>query len=126
MVLDSFGASETGFQGRGTPDCSPDTGLKFTMNDRPAVVDEEMRPVVPGSGAVGRVALRERVPLGYYKDPVKTATTFKVIDGVRWALLGDLATVNEDGTMTVLGRGSQCINSGGEKIFPEEVEAALK
>ena len=57
---------------------------------------------------------------------MKTATTFKVIDGVRWALLGDLATVNEDGTMTVLGRGSQCINSGGEKIFPEEVEAALK
>ncbi|MFY9616097.1 MAG: acyl-CoA synthetase [Candidatus Dormiibacterota bacterium] len=126
MLLDNFGASETGFQGRATEDSSPDKGLKFTMNDRTTVVDDDLNPVVPGSGVVGRVALKGRVPMGYYNDPVKTAATFFEVDGVRWAMLGDMGTVNADGTITVFGRGSQCINSGGEKIFPEEVEAALK
>jgi acyl-CoA synthetase (AMP-forming)/AMP-acid ligase II len=126
VLLDSFGASETGFQGMGTPDSSPDAGLSFTMNERTAVLDEALRAVAPGSGVVGRVALRGRVPLGYYNDPVKTAQTFTVIDGERWVIPGDMATVNADGSITVLGRGSVCINSGGEKIFPEEVEAALK
>jgi acyl-CoA synthetase (AMP-forming)/AMP-acid ligase II len=125
-VLDNFGASETGFQGMGTPDCSPDTGLIFQMNPRTAVFDDQLQPVAPGSGVLGKLALRDRIPLGYYKDEAKTAATFAVIDGVRWVMQGDLATVNADGTVTVFGRGAVCINSGGEKIFPEEVEAALK
>jgi len=125
-ILDNFGASETGFQGMGTPDCSPETGLKFQMNPRTAVFDENLQPVQPGSGVLGKLALKDRIPLGYYKDERKTAETFAVIDGVRWVMQGDLATVNADGTVTVFGRGAVCINSGGEKIFPEEVEAALK
>ena len=75
---------------------------------------------------VGKLARRGHVPLGYYKDPVKTAATFPVIDGVRWAVPGDHARIEDDGTITVLGRGSVSINTGGEKVYPEEVEAALK
>jgi acyl-CoA synthetase (AMP-forming)/AMP-acid ligase II len=82
--------------------------------------------VQAGSDVVGRIALRRHIPVGYYKDPEKTARTFVEVDGVRWVVPGDLARVEADGTITVLGRGSVCINSGGEKIFPEEVEAALK
>ena len=125
-LLDNFGASETGFQGRATPDSSPEAGLKFTMNASTSVLDDDLRPVAPGSGVIGRVALSGRVPLGYYGDPVKTREVFVEIDGRRYVMPGDLGLVNADGTVTVLGRGTQCINSGGEKIFPEEVEAALK
>jgi acyl-CoA synthetase (AMP-forming)/AMP-acid ligase II len=75
---------------------------------------------------VGRIALRGHVPLGYYNDPAKSAETFFASGGARWVLLGDMATVDEDGVVTVLGRGSQCINTGGEKVYPEEVEEALK
>ena len=126
MVLDNFGASETGFQGRATPDSSPEAGLKFRMNAHTTVLDEALQPVAPGSGVVGRVALSGRIPLGYHTDPVKTAEVFVRVDGTRYVMPGDMAVVNEDGTVTVLGRGSVCINSGGEKIFPEEVEAAVK
>lgn len=126
FLVDSFGASETGFQGMGTPGCSPDSGLTFRMNERTCVVDDELQPVAAGSPVVGRLALRGRVPLGYYKDAAKTAEVFASRDGTRWVVPGDLATANPDGTITVLGRGSTCINSGGEKVFPEEVEAALK
>ncbi len=126
FLVDSFGASETGFQGMGTAGCSPDSGLTFRMNERTCVVDDELRPVAAGSPVVGRLALRGRVPLGYYNDAVKTAEVFASHDGTRWVVPGDLATANADGTITVLGRGSTCINSGGEKVFPEEVEAALK
>jgi acyl-CoA synthetase (AMP-forming)/AMP-acid ligase II len=126
MLLDNFGASETGYQGQTTPGSTPEAGLTFQMNPRTTVVDDDMKPLAPGSGVTGRLALRGRIPLGYYKDPVKTAATFAEIDGERWATPGDMATINADGTITVFGRGSVCINSGGEKIFPEEVEAALK
>jgi acyl-CoA synthetase (AMP-forming)/AMP-acid ligase II len=125
-LMDNFGASETGFQGRATPDSSPEAGLKFAMNGQTTVLDDQLRRVGPGSGVVGRVALSGRVPLGYYKDPVKTAEVFVEVEGTRFVMPGDMAVVNEDGTVTVLGRGTVCINSGGEKIFPEEVEAALK
>jgi acyl-CoA synthetase (AMP-forming)/AMP-acid ligase II len=127
MMIDAFGASETGSQGMDTgiePGGGP--GLRFKMNENTAVLDDHLRPVAPGSGVVGRVALRRHIPLGYYKDAQKTARTFVEVDGVRWVLPGDLARVEADGTVTVFGRGSMCINSGGEKIFPEEVEAALK
>jgi 3-oxocholest-4-en-26-oate---CoA ligase len=126
FLVDAYGASETGHQGTMTAESSPEKGLRFTMNERTTVLDDDLRPVERGSGVVGRVALRGHVPLGYYNDPEKTASTFKEIDGVRWVLPGDMATVEQDGTVLVFGRGSVCINSGGEKIYPEEVEAALK
>ena len=87
--------------------------------------DDDLRPVEPGSGVIGRVANAGRLPLGYLNDPEKTAATFIEVDGQRYCFTGDLATVEEDGTIQLLGRGSQCINTGGEKVFPEEVESAL-
>ena len=78
------------------------------------------------AGVVGRLARRGHIPLGYYKDPEKTAATFPVVDGVRWSVPGDHAVVEDDGTITLLGRGSVSINTGGEKVYPEEVEAVLK
>ena len=80
----------------------------------------------PGSGERGRVAVAGHTPLGYYKDPEKSAATFVTIDGVRYSIPGDYATVEADGTIKLLGRGSVCINTGGEKVFPEEVEEVLK
>jgi acyl-CoA synthetase (AMP-forming)/AMP-acid ligase II len=92
-----------------------------------AVLDENLEPVAPGSGVIGKIARGGNLPLEYYKDPVKTAEVF-VIDkrGRRWSIPGDFATVEADGTITLLGRGSVSINSGGEKIYPEEVESAIK
>ena len=126
LLLDNFGASETGFQGRATPDSSPEAGLKFAMNPHTRVLDDQLQPLPSGSRVIGRVALGGRVPLGYYNDPGKTREVFAEVDGMRWVMPGDMGVVNADGTVTVLGRGSVCINSGGEKIFPEEVEAVLK
>jgi acyl-CoA synthetase (AMP-forming)/AMP-acid ligase II len=82
--------------------------------------------VEPGSGVIGKLARRGRIPLGYYNDPKKTAETFIEFEGDHWTMPGDLATVEADGTITVFGRGAVCINSGGEKIFPDEVERAAK
>ena len=126
FVIDSFGSTETGFNGTAAAGSQPADGLKFAVNERTRVFDDERREVQPGSGVVGRVAQRGHIPVGYYGDPVKTAETFVEIDGERWVLLGDMATVEADGSMRFLGRGSICINSGGEKIYPEEVEGALK
>jgi acyl-CoA synthetase (AMP-forming)/AMP-acid ligase II len=120
LVLDSFGSSETGYQGRAME------GRRFVVDDTNAVFNDELKRVAPGSGEVGRVAKTGRIPIGYYNDPEKTVRTFIEAEGKRWSFPGDLATVEEDGTINLLGRGSQCINSGGEKIFPEEVEDALK
>ena len=124
IILDSFGGSETGHNGSGLD--ADAEAPRFAMNDQTAVFDDELKPVVPGSGVVGRLARRGHIPLGYHKDPEKTAATFLEIDGERWVLPGDYATVEEDGTVTLLGRGSVCINTGGEKVYPEEVEAVLK
>ena len=97
------------------------------MDDDTSVLDDDVEPLTPGDGKIGRLARTGRIPLGYYKDPAKTAATFPVDDrGVRWSIPGDLASVEPDGTITVHGRGSASISSGGEKIFPEEVEAAVK
>jgi 3-oxocholest-4-en-26-oate---CoA ligase len=125
-INDSFGSSETGYNGSIKPGTDAKDGLKFVINARTAVFDDDDKPVVPGSGVVGRVGQKGNIPLGYYGDPEKTAKTFREIDGVRWVFPGDMATVEQDGTMHFLGRGSICINSGGEKIYPEEVEGALK
>jgi acyl-CoA synthetase (AMP-forming)/AMP-acid ligase II len=106
---------------------APAAGPRFTMGDHTTVLGDDLRPVTPGSGEIGRLARRGHIPLGYHKDEQKTAATFlHDADGVRWVLPGDFATVDADGTITLLGRGSVSINTGGEKVFPEEVEAALK
>ncbi|MFH8751756.1 acyl-CoA synthetase [Streptomyces rimosus] len=127
LLLNNFGSSESGFNGTATEDSGPDKGFRLRVNAHTAVVDPASPVHAPvAAGEVGRLALRGHVPLGYYNDPRKTAETFFEADGERWVLLGDMATVDEAGIVTVLGRGSQCINSGGEKIYPEEVEQALK
>ena len=127
MVLNSFGASETGHQGTMYPSGDGPPGrISFYMDDTSTVLGEDMKPLEPGSGTIGRLARSGRLPIGYYKDPEKTAATFLEIEGRRWVVPGDLATIEADGKITVFGRGAVCINSGGEKIFPEEVEAALK
>jgi fatty-acyl-CoA synthase len=127
LVIDSFGASETGANGSVMDAGGPAVGPRFTMGEHTTVLDDDLEPVPPGSSTVGRLARRGHIPLGYYKDDAKTATTFvHDRDGVRWVVPGDFATVEADGTITLLGRGSVSINTGGEKVFPEEVEAALK
>jgi 3-oxocholest-4-en-26-oate---CoA ligase len=127
MVLDSFGASETGAAGTVYDMEGPAAGPKFTVGPDTTVLDDDLRPVEPGSGVVGRLAKRGHIPLGYYKDDAKTAATvLTAADGTRWVVPGDFATVDADGTLVLLGRGSVCINTGGEKVFPEEVEAAVK
>ncbi len=125
LLIDAFGVSEAGHQGLNLG--ANESGRpRFSVDASTAVLDDNLRPVAPGSGVVGRLARRGRLPLGYYKDPEKTAETFVTVDGVRWVIPGDMATVEADGTITLFGRGSVCVNSGGEKIFPEEVESALK
>jgi 3-oxocholest-4-en-26-oate---CoA ligase len=120
-ITDRFGASETGTDG----ELSATGGRpRLAHSGNVQVLDDALRPVTPGG--TGRIAKSGHVPLGYYGDEIATRATFPVIDGVRWALLGDLARVEEDGSIVVLGRGSTCINTGGEKVFPEEVEQALK
>lgn len=99
---------------------------KFRLNPTTKVFSEDGRELTPGSGEVGMVANGGMVPLGYYKDPEKSARTFRAIGGVQYSFPGDMATVEADGRITLLGRGSNCINTGGEKVFPEEVEEALK
>jgi len=98
----------------------------FMLGPNCAVFTEDGRRVTPGSGERGLVAVSGFLPQGYYKDKEKSDRTFKLIEGQRWSVPGDWAEVNADGTLKLLGRGSQCINTGGEKVFPEEVEEALK
>jgi acyl-CoA synthetase (AMP-forming)/AMP-acid ligase II len=128
MIIDGFGASETG--GHGThitmAGTKATTGT-FRMNDETSVLKQDLSgPLAPGSEESGWLARRGHVPLGYFKDAEKTAGTFPVIDGTRYAVPGDHAKLAADGSIIVLGRGSVSINSGGEKIYPEEVEQALK
>ena len=128
VITDSIGSSETGFGGtsivaKGEHHMG---GPRVTIDHRTVVLDEDGNEVKPGSGARGVIAKKGNIPVGYYKDEKKTAETFKTFNGVRYAIPGDYAEVEEDGSVTMLGRGSVSINSGGEKIYPEEVEAALK
>jgi 3-oxocholest-4-en-26-oate---CoA ligase len=99
---------------------------RFQLGENARVIDHEGNDIEPGSDQVGRVAVKGRQPIGYYKDPDKSAATFIEIDGERYSVPGDFAMVEADGTLTLLGRGSVCINTGGEKVYPEEVEEALK
>jgi len=128
VITDSIGSSETGFGGtsivaKGEHHMG---GPRVTIDHRTVVLDEDGNEVKPGSGVRGVIAKKGNIPVGYYKDEKKTAETFRTYNGVRYAIPGDYAEVEADGTVTMLGRGSVSINSGGEKIYPEEVEAALK
>jgi fatty-acyl-CoA synthase len=127
-IVDSLGASE----GLGPRQAARATdaaisAAQFSVNERIRVVDDDTgRDVMPGSGEVGVLAIGGRIPLGYFKDPDKSAATFRTIDGARYSVPGDYATVGRDGTVRLLGRGSACINTGGEKVYPEEIEAELR
>jgi acyl-CoA synthetase (AMP-forming)/AMP-acid ligase II len=128
VITDSIGSSETGFGGtsivaKGERHMG---GPRVAIDHRTVVLDEDGNEVKPGSGVRGVIAKKGNIPVGYYKDEKKTAETFRTYNGVRYAIPGDYAEVEADGTVTMLGRGSVSINSGGEKIYPEEVEAALK
>src|SRR5829696_10517801 len=126
-MVDSLGSSEAIGMASSTvtaDDAAQTASFQIGPNTR--VVMDDGRDVVWGSGELGRVAMRGFTPIGYYKDPEKSAATFQVIDGVRYSIPGDFATVDTDGTVRLLGRGSQCINTGGEKVYPEEVEEVLK
>ncbi len=128
LIIDTVGSSETGVMASSmrNADVKEAGDQRFSINDETQVLDDEHRPVEPGSGHIGMLARKTRVPIGYYKDEKKSRTTFVVVDGERWALPGDMARVEADRTITLLGRGSVSINTGGEKVFPEEVELALK
>lgn len=128
MIADALGSTEGSMGAAMTTKDSPATETaKFVLTPTSKVFTEDDREVVPGSGEMGMVAAGGLMtPLGYYKDPEKSARTFREIDGQRWSFIGDWATVEADGSITLLGRGSVCINTGGEKVFPEEVEEVLK
>lgn len=128
LVTDSIGSSETGFAGMAAAEKGKTHtgGPQVRIDTETSVLDENGRPVEPGSGVVGKLARSGHIPLRYHKDEAKTAETFRTYDGVRYSIPGDDARVEADGTVTMLGRGSVSINTGGEKVHPEEVEAALK
>jgi acyl-CoA synthetase (AMP-forming)/AMP-acid ligase II len=128
FLSDAVGSSETGFTGIGivSKDGMSPQGPRVNPNKDAIVIDDEGRRLEPGSGVIGRLARGGYLPLGYYKDPEKTAKLFAEVDGKRYTVPGDFALHDADGTIVLLGRGNTCVNTGGEKVFPEEVEAVLK
>jgi acyl-CoA synthetase (AMP-forming)/AMP-acid ligase II len=127
-VMEAIGSSEAPVQAIALVGATdpPTESLHFAGRDTTMVVADDLTPIPPGSGRIGRLATTGRAPLGYYQDAAKSARTFVEIDGRRWTLPGDMATVDADGSIRLLGRGSQSINTGGEKVYPEEVEAVLR
>jgi len=131
-IVDTLGSSEgTGMasqvtSGRTRAAGQRETTARFSLGEHTRVFAEDGREVEQGSGERGQIALGWPLPVGYFKDPEKTESAFPMVDGRRWSIPGDWATVEADGSITLLGRGSACINTGGEKVFPEEVEEALK
>lgn len=127
ILMDAFSSTEALGMGQSMSSASGTSHTaKFVLGENARVLNDRNEDVEPGSGETGRVAVKGSVPVGYYKDPDKTARTFLEIDGVRYVIPGDYAKVEADGSLTLLGRGSVVINTGGEKVFPEEVEEALK
>ena len=127
ILVDALGSSEAvGMATNTTTASSSAETAKFELGPNTRVVNDDGNDVEPGSGELGRVAIRGRTPIGYYKDAKKSAETFVTIGGHRYSIPGDYATVDSDGTVNLKGRGSQCINTGGEKVYPEEVEECLK
>jgi acyl-CoA synthetase (AMP-forming)/AMP-acid ligase II len=126
MLMDTMGSTEGGM---GSAVSTRETGAqtaKFQLSEGVKVFADDGHVIQPGSGEVGKIGLSGSVPIGYYKDPKKSAETFRVIDGVRYSFPGDYARVEADGSITLLGRGSMCINTAGEKVYPEEVEEVVK
>jgi acyl-CoA synthetase (AMP-forming)/AMP-acid ligase II len=130
VITESIGATETGFQGVGLQEKGNinHDGALVALGPNSVVIDDDNRVLDLASnvGTVGRLGRTGNVPVGYYKDPEKSAATFLVIDGVRYSVPGDRARIEADHEVTLLGRGSNCVNTGGEKVYPEEVEAAIK
>jgi acyl-CoA synthetase (AMP-forming)/AMP-acid ligase II len=127
LCVDAFSSSEALGMGSSISSAAGAARTaKFTLGENAIVIKEDGSLVEPGSGDIGMVAVKGRTPVGYYKDAAKSEATFKTIDGARYSVPGDFATVAADGTLELLGRGSVCINTGGEKVFPEEIEEALK
>jgi 3-oxocholest-4-en-26-oate---CoA ligase len=129
IIVDAIGSSESGNNGMvtmGKDNTAMKSGPTVSVLGNTVVFDDDLTLVAPGSGVIGKIARSGDIPIGYYNDPVKTAEVFVNVDGVRYVMPGDFATVEEDGSITLLGRGSVSINSGGEKIFPEEVESAVR
>jgi len=126
MLMDTMGSTEGGMASNVSTRGNAAQTAKFQLSEGVRVFTDEGRVVVPGSGETGKIGLSGSVPIGYYKDPKKSAETFREIDGVRYSFPGDYARVEADGTITLLGRGSMCINSAGEKVYPEEVEEVVK
>ena len=127
VLFDSLGSSEAvGMGASMSAGASSAKTAEFALGAGARVVDEDDRDVRAGSGEVGVIALPGHIPVGYYKDPEKSSRTFRTIDGVRYTIPGDCATVDADGSIRLLGRGSVVINTGGEKVYPEEVEEVIK
>ncbi len=128
VITDAIGSSETGFMGIGMITKDTEQGIggpRVSAGKDTIVIDEYGKPIPAGSEEIGRLARGGHIPLGYYKDPEKTERLFVEVDGRRYTVPGDFARHEADGTITLLGRGNTCVNTGGEKVFPEEVEAAL-
>jgi fatty-acyl-CoA synthase len=126
VLMDAMGSSEGGMGSSVSTRADGAATAKFRLNPGVVVVSDEGEEVIPGSGVRGLIGTSGLVPEGYYKDKEKSDATFKEFNGTRYSFPGDYALVEADGTITLLGRGSNCINSAGEKIYPEEVEEALK
>jgi acyl-CoA synthetase (AMP-forming)/AMP-acid ligase II len=126
MITDAIGSSETGFAGIAFISAGDEHRGGPTVNAGPDVIVLDDDGNLCGPGQTGRLARGGHIPLGYWKDPEKTAALFVTVDGNRYTVPGDWARVEDDGTITMLGRGNTCVNTGGEKVFPEEVENALK
>ena len=126
MLMDTMGSTEGGMGASITSRAMPTETAKFRLNPGTVIISDDGEEVEPGSGVMGKIGTSGLVPEGYYKDPVKSAETFKEFNGVRYSFPGDYATINEDGSINLLGRGSNCINTAGEKVYPEEVEEAIK
>jgi acyl-CoA synthetase (AMP-forming)/AMP-acid ligase II len=128
LLTDAIGSSETGFSGIGivTKDTIEPRGPRVTAHRDAIVIDEDNQQLTPGSGKIGRIARGGNLPQGYYNDPERTRRLFVEVAGKRYTVPGDFAIHEADGTITLLGRGDMCINTGGEKVFPEEVEGVLK
>ena len=126
MLMDTMGSTEGGMGSSVSTRDNPPKTAKFSINPGVIIIADDGEILKPGSEKIGLIGTSGLVPVGYYKDEKKSAETFREVNGVRYSFPGDYAKLDEDGTITLLGRGSNCINSAGEKIYPEEVEEAIK
>jgi fatty-acyl-CoA synthase len=126
MLMDTMGSTEGGMGSSVSTRDNPPKTAKFSINPGVIIIADDGEILQPGSEKIGLIGTSGLVPVGYYKDEKKSAETFREVNGVRYSFPGDYAKLEEDGTITLLGRGSNCINSAGEKIYPEEVEEAIK